>query len=69
MFNMNSAMLNNLMKSQFKKLKKVKVEFLCETSPSKKHYRIKDQSLLEQEACLILEEINTGEKAQLTFKF
>ena len=68
MFNMNSAMLNSLMKSQLKKLKKVKVEFVCETNNFKKQYRITDHNLFEQGAYLILEELNTGEKAQLNFK-
>ena len=69
MFNMNSAMLNSLIKSQLKKLKKVKVEFSCEKTNSKKQYRIKDQNLQDQEALLVLEDQETGDISHLKFSF
>lgn len=69
MFNMSSALLKNMLKTQIKTLKKMKVEMVPEKTQSKRTYRIKDQDIKSQEACLVLEDMETEEIIHLSFKF
>ena len=68
MLGMNNKMLELLLKSQLKNLKKVKVELSSEKSQSKKLYRIKDQNIQSGDAGLTLEDTKTGEISYLRFK-
>lgn len=61
MFNMNSPIIQSLLRSQLKKLKKVKIEIRSKKDDSKNTYRIKDHNISVEGAYLTLEEINTGE--------
>ena len=68
MFNMNNPLLQNFLRSQMKNLKKVKIEMKSEKSNSKNSYRVKDQSFNAGEACLTLEDTETGEICYLNVK-
>ena len=68
MFNMSSSIVQSLLKSQLKKLKKVKIEIKSEKSDSKNIYRIKDQNISPEGAYLTLEEVNTGEISYMDVK-
>ena len=65
---MNSPIVQSLLKSQLKKLKKVKIEIRSEKNNSKNTYRIKDQKISPEGAYLTLEEINTGEISYMDVK-
>ncbi len=65
---MSSSMMQSLLKSQLKKLKKVKIEMRSGKDNSKNSYRIKDHSIDSQSACLTLENTETGEISYMDVK-
>lgn len=68
MFDINNPLLKGLLRSQLKNLKKVKIEIQSEKSNLKNSYRIKDQSISSGEACLVLEDTETGDISYLNVK-
>ncbi|MDE0091919.1 MAG: hypothetical protein OXN83_01375 [Oligoflexia bacterium] len=66
MFGMNQKMLETLLKSQIKNLKKVQVEI--EKGSEKKSCKITDQKIQQGSATLYLTEKETGENFKLHFR-
>ena len=66
MFGMNQKMMESLIKSQFKKLKKVEVEI--ESQGKKKLCQISDQDIQQNRVTLELREKSSGESLTLRFR-